>query len=642
MAPSPRRPRYVSRFDASAGGGARTDPALRAAQWVAAAVPLVLYLRTASGASYWLDAGEFVAASVDLDIAHPPGHPLTALYGKAFTLLPLGSLAFRVALGQAVAAALAALFVFRACVATARGFGVRSPALLVPIGWTGAWLSQLGYAIWFQAVRPEVYALQGLLLLCALERLGAFHLTGARDARPLYAATFAIGLGLANHHLMAFLMFPALLWSAACAMRQRGVRPVVVCALLGMLALCAYAYLPLRAARHPPANFGDPETLERMAWVVSAKVYASNLSGQVVQPLSERFGDVGVVLVEHFYGVFLIAALFGLYAALRQRTSRMLGVLWLMCAAPVLIARPLLGPVRGNPDAIAYMTAGYAATAVLASAGLSAFALLAERRERTGLGLRATLTAIAAAVVAGASAYVLPQADLSRFHATDTLDEPRHRELPARSVLVASSPQLVFRELELAATEAARPDVTLVPLPFLRYPGVADALVRTHPDVRELVNDFLAEERLAPRSLLRLATSRPVLVELDPHVPPAVYPLLLPIGALYGVVGAQAAARSLNAAAIFQQLIYQHVERDLGADAREVETAHQLLWARYMDAVFYAARGQRDLARTALAAAAKLDPRDAQLLALRSAVDAMSVGTPLDVRRFLTFSEPPR
>ena len=387
MAPSRRRPQYVSHFEAGAGAAAKTDPALRMAQWLAALVPLVLYLRTASGASYWLDAGEFVAASVDLDIAHPPGHPLTALYGKAFTLLPLGPLAFRVALGQAVAAALGALFVFRACVATARSFGVRSPGLLVPIAWTGAWLSQLGYAIWFQAVRPEVYALQGLLLLFALERLAAFHVAGARDTRPLYAASFAVGLGLANHHLMAFLLFPALLWSAVCAMRQRGVRPVVVCALLGVLALCAYAYLPLRAARHPP-RLGDPETLERMlAWVVSAKVYASNLSGQVVQPLSERFGDVGVVLVEHFYGVFLIAALFGLYAALRERTSRMLGVLWLLCATPVLIARPVLGPVRGNPDAIAYMTAGYAATAVLASAGLAAFALLAERRQRAEIGL---------------------------------------------------------------------------------------------------------------------------------------------------------------------------------------------------------------------------------------------------------------
>jgi hypothetical protein len=138
-----------------------------------------------------------------------------------------------------------------------------------------------------------------------------------------------------------------------------------------------------------------------------------------------------------------------------------------------------------------------------------------------------------------------------------------------------------------------------------------------------------------------LATARPVLIELDPHVSPDVYPLLLPLGAVYGVAGAQAAARSLQGAAIFQHLIYDHVERELGADVREVETSHQLLWWRYMDAVFYAARGKQELARKALAAASKLDAHDAQLVALRGAINALPAGTPLDVRPFLTFSEPP-
>src|SRR5262245_45487285 len=62
--------------------------------WLAVGVPLCAYLLSASGQSYWLDAGEFVAAAVDLDIAHPPGHPLTALWAKPFTWLPLGPIAF--------------------------------------------------------------------------------------------------------------------------------------------------------------------------------------------------------------------------------------------------------------------------------------------------------------------------------------------------------------------------------------------------------------------------------------------------------------------------------------------------------------------------------------------------------------------
>ena len=52
----------MSRFDDSATSVAPAIRGLRAAQRPSAAVPLVLYLRTASGGSDWLDGGEFVAA----------------------------------------------------------------------------------------------------------------------------------------------------------------------------------------------------------------------------------------------------------------------------------------------------------------------------------------------------------------------------------------------------------------------------------------------------------------------------------------------------------------------------------------------------------------------------------------------------
>src|ERR1044071_4267189 len=102
-------------------------------------VPLAFYLWTLSGASYWLDGGEFVASAVDLDISHPPGHPLTALYGKAFSLLPLGPIAARIALGQAVAAAIAALCLFRAAETTARSLGLSDERVLAPLCLLGAW-----------------------------------------------------------------------------------------------------------------------------------------------------------------------------------------------------------------------------------------------------------------------------------------------------------------------------------------------------------------------------------------------------------------------------------------------------------------------------------------------------------------------
>src|SRR5690348_6770306 len=90
-------------------GPRRTAPMSFVGSALAGIVPFALYLSTLNASTYWLDSGEFVEASVNLDIAHPPGHPLTGLYGKLCSLLPFGSLALRVALGQAIAAALGAV-----------------------------------------------------------------------------------------------------------------------------------------------------------------------------------------------------------------------------------------------------------------------------------------------------------------------------------------------------------------------------------------------------------------------------------------------------------------------------------------------------------------------------------------------------
>src|SRR5262249_23754374 len=154
---------------------------------------------------------EFVAQAVHLDIAHPPGHPLSGLYGRAFCMLPLGSLSFRVALGQAVATAAASVCMCRAIAAALRGMQLVE-RVRWPLALSGAWLAAFSYGIWFQAVRPEVYALQSLCSALVLERL--LTLSAAEPERPgpaLAGAALVLGLGLTNHHLIALLGVPAFL-----------------------------------------------------------------------------------------------------------------------------------------------------------------------------------------------------------------------------------------------------------------------------------------------------------------------------------------------------------------------------------------------------------------------------------------------
>ena len=94
------------------------------------------------------------------------------------------------------------------------------------------------------------------------------------------------------------------------------------------------------------------------------------------QPLEERYLDVIVVLVEQLGWLALVLAIVGGYGALRDHRLRQMGVMWLLIGAGVLVVRPWLGPVRGNPDSMGYLIAGYCAVAAFATIGAGALLAL--------------------------------------------------------------------------------------------------------------------------------------------------------------------------------------------------------------------------------------------------------------------------
>jgi hypothetical protein len=602
----------------------------REASLLAVAVPLVTYLGTASLASYWLDSGEFVAGAVWLDIVHPPGHPLAALWSKAMTLLPLGSLAARVAWGQAFAAALAAGFLFAAIHRTLRATRTGDGAIAIVASLAGTWLVAFSYGWWFQAVRPEVYALELLCIAVAVERLTAFEVArkqGRIDAAALCGASLALGLGLANHHLMAVLALPALGWCALGAARAGAWRGFSLATACGVLGCMTYTYLPARASTQPPIDLGDPVTLDRAWWVVSAQVYAREMGGENPQPLFERYADLLVAVVEGLHPVGFLFAVVGLYLFLRRERLSGLAPMWLLVLAVNFGVRMWLGPVRANPDVLGSLGPGFAVLGMLVAVAVAAI----------GTALRSVQPR--AAFVVPALALVLSLAQLVRagpasalgdFGALAPFDALRVDALPARAVVIASVPQTVFRHWERAATGPARPDVTLIPLPFLRYPGVREGLRRHSPDVNALVDDYLAHDALTEAALLHAARSRPVLVEIDARLDPSLYPLLSPSGLLHrvgGVVDRNPAARTAMHAALSRRVAPWRGER---------ETARQLLWTHYIDAVFHAGRGELAQARAASARGLQVQPRDERLLALDAALAKASHG-PLDVTPFLRF-----
>jgi hypothetical protein len=210
------------------------------------------YVRTLSPTVAGGDSGELIAAAYTLGVPHPPGYPLYTLLGKLFTLLPVGTIAWRVNLLSAVCGAGAATLLFLTVARWARSAWAALAS---------ASLFAFAPTVWPHAVTAEVFALNNLFAA------GLFYLTlrfWENRSFQIACILFAwIGLGLSNHHTLIFYAIPAALFvlvHGGHEMRQP--RRLAVFALCGLVGLLPYAYLPLASASTPLMSWGDQTTLE--------------------------------------------------------------------------------------------------------------------------------------------------------------------------------------------------------------------------------------------------------------------------------------------------------------------------------------------------------------------------------------------
>jgi hypothetical protein len=400
-------------------------------------------------------------------------------------------------------------------------------------------------------------------------------------------------------------------------------------------------YLPLRATHALPVNLGTPSNLERFLWVVSARVYARVIGPDAAQPLATRALDVLELWLEDVGPWAVLGAVSALYVGLRLRSTRqatlVLALMWSVDAG----FRAWMGPVRANPDILGYLAPSFLAIGSLAALGLGAIARSITdgapgvhgppRLLRVGLRYAVWLLPPVTWLLIPSA---LERGSLRSFTATDDVDELRRRHLPARSVMIESNPQTAFRSWELAAVEGDRPDLQSVPLPFLRYPGVAEALIARAPAVGPVVDDYLAAHdqlRLGP--LLALARQRPVYVELDTRVAPETYRNLVPKSLLSRVSVSPTTSDALHTAAELAATDRQ-LKRRLTDQLHETETARQLLWIHYMQAIQFGTLGEPALALTELERARELHPEEARLPELER---ALRTGERLDPQPFLQF-----
>jgi len=205
------------------------------------------------------DDGLFIMSSYFLGIDHPPGYPLHTLLGRLFTLLPVGSIAFRVHLLSAFLGALTCVVMWLV-VRSLLGNGVSA--------YTGALLYGLSATFWSQAIIAETYTLNTFFFFALVYLALGFLAT--KNLRLLYVLAGVFGLSLANHWPLMLLSTPCLVLLLVPARRE------VLRAWPRMLGIAViacvlpYGWMVVRSRMDPETSFYGPiGDLESLLFFVS-------------------------------------------------------------------------------------------------------------------------------------------------------------------------------------------------------------------------------------------------------------------------------------------------------------------------------------------------------------------------------------
>jgi len=484
--------------------------------------------------------GDVAAASAELRPSHAPGHVIHLALARAATLLPAGSIAFRVRLLSALLAAVAAAFVAAAArriTCAVGGGGGPAPPL---VGWTCGIAAGLSGPALAAVASADVYALQAALGAAVLWGCVTATIAGpdepAATTAPLVVAALAAGLAAADHPPTGLPLVPPLLLAAALAFAraprladEAGESPLAL-RLSWMVLAFAAGLLPILALPVRAPELGDPSAL---LTTLLGRGPAAAMRADAAPAAWLPAGDPWTLLVAALGGPALVAALVCLAAMTPFRTLRP-GALAL--AGFILgpwIVRLGTGADRCPQEVAAYLAvpAFAVAAALAAPAGL---ALALARRDdnwRRRVGWASAVVLLAAALLRHQARRIEPHAALENGRATavatDTLREP---PTPG-AVLVLARPHTAALVRYDEAVARRRPDLTTILVPRLAEPGYARERMTRHPETAPLLSAYLGPTARTPgleTAAERLAAERPVFVEpgrlTTPLAPRAVAP----------------------------------------------------------------------------------------------------------------------
>lgn len=286
--------------------------------WIVALLAFVVYILTCARHLSWAhdgaDGGDFALCAYTMGIPHPTGYPLYCLAGWLFThIFAFGEVAFRLNIFSAVFAALGAGFIALSLKYASEFLFPNSDKnirhIWIPL--IGGLSTAFSFSYWTQALIVEVYSMNAFFLAMITWKITLIIVAetqSQRDRHFMHVALIA-GLGFTNHLSVLYPFVAGLLTLAY--MRYLPTWRVFSKGLLYfILPLLFYLYLPIRSSMNPLMDWGNPETLEGVIWVLSGEQFSALVfSSLFLQILFRVFTQINLIAQVGVAG--LIAALIG-------------------------------------------------------------------------------------------------------------------------------------------------------------------------------------------------------------------------------------------------------------------------------------------------------------------------------------------
>ena len=452
------------------------------------AIAGVLYFLTAARDIVVGDSPELIMAAVTLGVAHAPGYPLFTMLGHLFSLLPVGSIPFRVNLLSVICDALTIGVVYFSTFRLTRSqLAAAFAALLLAVD----------PIFWEWSLAAEVFPLNNLLAAVLILLLVTWHQHPERSAF-LIAAFFVAGLALTNHQTIVLLgpAFCFILWRRRLFLLARpsllaiGVAAFVV-------GLLPYLYVPWAAAHHPVHNWGDVSSFHDLLRLIARRSYGSKLVTTPGYTGGPPWDRLAALFVSFGPVAGLLTVLGAIQAFRRTRWYFWFSLVAFVFTGPFFIWITDLN-LSAAPSALfvlqRFFLLSHIVLAPLIGFGVLALAqFVARSTSATALGALCIVAAclVAAAIMAATNYRRIDQSQnlIARRFAQDVFNTT-----PPDSVLLVNGDGLAFPLMYLQQVEHIGNETTLVVVPLLLGDWYVRQLREQHP---ELVVPF---DRYDPQS----------------------------------------------------------------------------------------------------------------------------------------------